>query len=651
MLVTIKSLLTFEQSVLNALIIGCGLVLVLSRPAAGKHHCGPTGVGRAAVRAGRVVLAVILIAVTGLLLQRGDDPIGVRADSWSEAYLLTAGQNYARQGLWKDYGVAQHQVITDQNPPDPYHLYNGFPVGHNLINGLWQIAGVESPRVYRLPPIACSLAALLLWFGLYARIAGHTVAVVAVAAMALSYGFLAYADHLYYHAYAMCSSAAAMCCYVRAMQPVQPRRLRWFLLTALFMFLTACFTWEYHLWMVLFIALYAVFFPSPVRRPYLALLAVPLFVGLALQIAQRHLALADVTAASSEPPGLDSGFLGDLYRRTLGFEDAVDTPPGVSLSTYPLALIRRYYNFHGLPVLSVLAMLVMLLMHDQRAPWKVREWPNGERLLVVLLCAQMGWWLVFLQHTAVHAHVMRLGLTGYALLMALVWQRCWQTARSAAFPSLARGAAVVLAVVLCYPQLEGLVTNLRVHLEDRYQDGRERGTAGVGEARKMSRLQSCIPAGAVILTNHNRLPPMRLWSQRPVYSGTLPGYPLGDSENSRMIIEMRFNHLRELYDDDLPPLYYVYIFCRGDPKSVFDNDALLRFLLLGRTRGGEHAWLRARSIINEGLRTARSAASFCPIVGEASPILVFDLQPAIPYFRELWGGQPYPTLRQYGPAR
>jgi len=70
------------------------------------------------------------------------------------------------------------------------------------------------------------------------------VGTVATLIMATSYGFLAYADNLHFHAYAMLTSAVAMRCYVRAMDPLSPRRLRWFVLAAVFMAVTAMFTWS-----------------------------------------------------------------------------------------------------------------------------------------------------------------------------------------------------------------------------------------------------------------------------------------------------------------------------------------------------------------------------------------------------------------------
>ena len=651
MLAMLTSLWTPEQTILTvAVVVCCMLLVVFGWRRRGEVPERPDGVRRTPLL-GKLVLTVALLAVAGFLAWRSADPIGVRTDSWSEANAIISGQYYARAGLLANWGAAQHQVVTDTHPSDPFFLYTRYPVGSNLINGVWQIAGVHTVALYRTLPSLCSLAAVLLWFGLYRRLAGPTVAVVAAVTMALSYGFLAYADNIYFHGYAMLASVAAMRCYVRAMQ-AERRRLRWFLLTALLMFVTAWFTWEYNLWMVLFIALYALLFKCPVRRPYLVLLALPLIVALAMQTVQRRLAFADVRVEAATDDGRQKeGILDDIYRRTLGFEEATDTPRGVTLADYPKYLLLRYYKFYGLPAAGAVAFLLMLLMSGGRAPWRIRGWSDGERLLVVLLVAGAGWWLIMLQHTAVHPHVMRHSLAGYALLMALAWVHCWRALRCGTWPLAGRVVAGALALVLCYPQLEGLYTDIQIHTHEQYAAGCERHGTGVKESRQMLELKSLVPPGAVILTNHNRRPLMRLWTGRPVYSGHSTVIPRNDKEHGRLMIEMRFNHLRELYDDHLPPLYYVHLVRTSTVEAAAAGDPLLRFLVVKSFAGDKATWERAMPILAEGWMNKHTDRSFCPIVGRVGNMLVFDLEPAIPYFRKAWSGMGFPTPREFGPPR
>ena len=661
--IAVASLWTLEQAVLSlAIVVGCAIVaFARGRPPKTKPEPQRTKAQRTNARVGLpkprsrwpVALVVVIFAAAVFLLQRSFDPVGTQAGSWSDANIIVSGRNYAREGLGAHWGAAQHQVVTERNPPDPFFIYTRYPVGSNLVNGLWQMAGVQSVAVFRWLPIGCSLVAVVLWFGLYRRIVGRGPATLAAMTMALSYGFLAYADNLHFHGYAMLTSVAAMRCYLRAMGPAEPGRLRWFLFAALLMFLTAWFTWEYHLWMVLFIALYALLFECPVRRPYLTLLAVPLFGALALQTVQRHLALAEVETAAVDNRDEQGGFLRDAYRRALGFEISHDTPRGLTLAGYPKFLLLRYYKFYGLPAVAGLAMIILLLMPDRRPPWKLGNWPNEAKLTVVLFMAGLGWWLVMMQHTAVHPHSMRHHLPAYALLMALVWLRCWKTIRSAAFRLPARVTAVLLTLVLCYPQIEGLVCVLRLHYQENYRAARDRGTSGVSESRVLSPLREVVPSGAVILTNHNRLPLVRFWSGRPVYSGTLRRFSPNDRDEARPILELRFNHLRALYDDSLPSLYYVFRFLGRTARASFDADPVLRLLLLGDTTGGEPAWERGGPILAEAWTTGRCDRSYCPIVASIrrGNMLTFQLDQAVPILRNWWDSKDPPTLRQFGQPR
>jgi len=56
--------------------------------------------------------------------------------------------------------------------------------------------------------------------------------------------------------------------------------------------------------------------------------------------------------------------LQDLYRRSVGFQAAPGSPPELTLATYPVYLLRRYYRFYGLPAEAAVGMLIMLLIRD-----------------------------------------------------------------------------------------------------------------------------------------------------------------------------------------------------------------------------------------------------------------------------------------------
>jgi hypothetical protein len=359
-----------------------------------------------------------------------------------------------------------------------------------------------------------------------------------------------------------------------------------------------------------------------------------------LQVGQQRLAFAQAQMAAGEEG--HGGILEAIYRRTLGFRTAADTPPGLTLAGYPKVLLLRYYLLYGLPAVGALAALLMLLLGQRRALWKPAEWPGEIKLVVTLLIAGSGWWLVMLQHSSVHAHVMRQGLAGYALLVALVLLRCW---RSAKLPALG------LMLALGYVQVEGLICNLRVHYQEGYQDERGRGGAGAIEMRDLSALRDIVPPGAVILTNRILLPQMRFWSERPVYAGVPLPLPGRDPATAATVLELSFNHLRELYGETLPPLYYVYRFQSPKVEVAFRDDELLRFLLTGQAQPGEAARDEAWLALEETWRTGQSTRALCPIVARVRRMLVLQADPLVPVLRRTYGARGYPTLWQFGPPR
>ncbi|MHC4674044.1 MAG: hypothetical protein ACYTBZ_16285, partial [Planctomycetota bacterium] len=157
----------FGQTVLTVTILVCCILLAFSKKKAPpkksepksnktleKTESSPQAQHRLPMPTspGKIVLVTALIAVGAFFIERGDDPLGVRPDSWSDANVIVSGRNYDRVGIWENYGAAQHQVVTEQHPSDPFFLYNKYPVGSNIINGLWHKIGVTSVRVFRLLP-------------------------------------------------------------------------------------------------------------------------------------------------------------------------------------------------------------------------------------------------------------------------------------------------------------------------------------------------------------------------------------------------------------------------------------------------------------------------------------------------------------------
>ncbi|MGB9623571.1 MAG: hypothetical protein ACPMAQ_01795 [Phycisphaerae bacterium] len=654
----LTSLWTPEQIILTAVIlIGCVAMATIrparpgepKSPSAGEENAEPPRRTTAGRRA-RLLLTIVLLAVAAFLVRRGGDPVGVRMDSWSDSNVLVSGRNYARLGLLANYGVAQHQVVTDQNPPDPFFLYTNYPPASNLINGLWRIAAVTSERVYRLLPAACSLLAVLVWFGVFERFAGPAVAVVAAITMATSWGFLAYADNLHFHAYAFLLCALAVRCLVGALAPEARHRRRRLLLMGALVFLMALFTWEYDLWILLFTAAYALLFRCPIRRAWLLLLIVPLVLATALQSAQRRAALAGAGIEAASDGRQTLGFVDHLYRRTIGFDIAEDTPEGLSLRGYPAHEALRFYKFYGVPFAAAVAMILAVLAQGRRAPWRVSQWTAGERLLVALTVASPAWWLTMMQHSSVHPHVLRHALAAYSLLMALVWVRSWRMIRSSGSDAAAQILPAILAVALLYAHADGTICNLRLHWTTDFYDPRQRSDMGHRISREYVPLQQVVPPGAVIFTN-GLVAPMRVFAERPVYCATFYPYPPNDRKNARFFIETRFNHLRQLYRDRLPSIYYVYDTGEIDLDKLASGDPLLRLLALGPQYRRPTAASECAAILREAAARGRSDRSFCPIVRMDRQLIVFRMDPLVPTLRQMFDRFGFPSPRQFGPAR
>jgi len=673
----VTGLWTPEQIILSLLVVLACAVLALARMSSVGDGVGILPAPFSPWPSRLVVLTLLAVAV--FLALRSGNPIGVRMDSWSDANVVVSGRNYARMGLFSNYGAPQHQVVTDTNPNDPFFVYTRYPVAANLINGLWQIAGVTSVRAFRALPAACSILAVLAWFRVYARFIGRAVAALAAMIFATSFGFLSYADNLHFHGYAMLTTAGAVLAFVRAMDADRLGRRRWLALCTACVFVGALFTWEYHLWLLVFFALYSILFRSarqtdiggspadaqplgantifaPAVRPealrsmrYAFWMTLPLLLAFALLALQRR-AASPATGVGGFSDAA-SGFLQDLYRRTIGFASATDRAEIGDQLAYPFQLALNFYLFYGVPLVAAAAVTTMLILADLRPRKGPRGLTPGTRLLLALIAAGCAWWMVMMQHTSVHLHVLRHAVPAYALLLAMCWQRCWRILRGDDIPLITRMAAIALMLALAYPHFEGSWCNIRLHFQRDFTDDRRREEARRDEGPVLAGIRELVPHGGVILTNHNRIPPMRLWSERPVYAATLMRYPPDDQANGRQVLEMIFNHLRELYHESLPPLYYVYAPWIADLETAFERDGILQLLLIGGEPKQPDSWrARARPALTEAMEAGRSDQSFCPILGHTGTMIVFHLGPAVPDLMKAFGSKPPPRLEDLGPA-
>jgi hypothetical protein len=203
--------------------------------------------------------------------------------------------------------------------------------------------------------------------------------------------------------------------------------------------------------------------------------------------------------------------------------------------------------------------------------------------------------------------------------------------------------------VLALNQAEGLATVVRIYASPDWVDGRGRTEAGLQERELIVPYIGVVPEGGVILTNYNRPAAMRYWLRRPVYQAWFWPTDAPATAEPRQQYELAFNHLRELYADRLPPLYYIYRVMHPDLKDAYREDPLLRLFVSGATDYSEDKWPAAQEIMEGAAEAGSSERSFCPIVKCRRPVLCFRIDRVVPQLREALSPDGFPTLKEFGP--
>jgi 4-amino-4-deoxy-L-arabinose transferase-like glycosyltransferase len=588
-----------------------------SKTARSAHPSPPKRTGWLSPQRADAIVGVTILVVAAVLVARLDDPLGVRADSWSEAEVIISGINYATGGFFSHAALPQHQVGP---PVDPYFLYANYPVLSNLLYGALHKLGADAYGLYRLPAIAASLVAVWLWYRLVTRVVDHATGVAAAVALASSFGFLAYADNIHQQAYPMAPQFGALLCVVIGIAPRTTRRWKWLLGGGLCLLLLALLTVELHLWMLIALFGYALLFGSAVRRRWLLLFVLPLCAGIALQWLQGR-------AGSPVAPAERPGFTENLYRRSLGFAAAVDTPVDasgqkVSLATYPAFVVASFHEFYRVPVWLLPVLVVFGLAGAGRLRWGPATWPPQMRLLLVLFAAALGWMGTMMQQTAVHPATMRQLLPFYGLLLGIVWVQALCIVFDTRKNLLWRAGALLIGASALIPHCRATWSNMQMHLNHQYRHEavKEPGWAESLDLRPLRAL----PEKTVILTNYGRAPLIRYWSRRPTYLAP-NAVPPGLTEESNWM-ELTLNYLRGLYHDDVPHLLYLYHVMPPTSEHIrlqLVYDPLLRMLTTGHPEP-----LTSPEAENRAIQAFRGdAPSACPILVYGRSWRCFDMTP------------------------
>jgi len=586
------------------------------------------------------IVGGVIALVAAILLIRSGDPLGVRPDSWSEAEVIVSGWGYAASGFLAYAGLPQHQIGP---PVDPYYLYANYPVASNALYGVLHLLGADAHGLYRLPAILASLAALWLWYRLAARLVDRATGVAAVIALATSAGFLSYADNIHQQAYPMAPQFGALLCLVIALAPETKRQRPWLIGCASCLLLVGLFTVELHAWLVIASAAYVALFRPRARWQWLPVLVLALLAGTALQSLQSRL-------GSPVPPEERPGFTENLYRRSIGFAAAIDTPRDtggkkLTLATYPGYMLERLGEFYGVPAwLLPLLILCGFIGATPRAP--PRQWPAQVKALVILMAAALGWMGTMMQQTSVHPATMRQLLPFWALLLAVVWTQGVRVALDPDAVLVWRVLLPLVALALVVPQAQSMWSALQMHADPQYRAPliTDAGWAESIEFGPLNRL----PADSVILTNHNRLPLIRYWSRRPTYlaSNSLPpAIPV-----ERTWLDLSINYIRGLYHEELPHLVFLYRVPRPTPENVtatLAHDPMLRALTTGSFEP-----LTTPEAQQRAARAFRGdVPAVCPILARGGNWRVFDMRPVLPEIARRYGNSPIPKLKEMPPPR
>jgi hypothetical protein len=584
---------------------------------------------------------VVLLCLTVLIVLRvrADNPLGVHSDSWSEANMIVSARNAALNGWAKYDGVAQHQVDRPPFKSDPFYFYAEYPLGASYV--MWALfdLGAQTFPALRWPATICALVTLALWYVLLCRFVGRWAALASAVVLGSSWGFLEYADNVH-HGYSNALVVGMMLCFIAGLAADGRKRLALMAGSWLLQFVNAFMSWEWYLWSQAFYWGYALLIGVPFKKRWLLVFALAPVLAFGIQSHQRSVAFGKETGG---------GLQADFLRRTISLEEATDTPPDVTLANYPLHVVKRFGQFYGIGLVPVCALALAWGVLFGGLDRSMRRLHPAFRLICVLFLCSISWWCVMLQHTAVHSHVMRHALFFYALVLGLSIAGGLQLALAADRAAWIRAVSCVVVGFFVWLHCLRTREDLRAHTDRAYKDPYV-WEMGWSESSILADFARKLPGDAILLTNHNRLPPMRYWTNMPVYWVSFSRFPFRRGTpvpGSRFRIELVTSHLGALYGDHMPRVFYAYFF-RRPPNESYQGDRIL-WQLIDRTWTEPPTPARVanfRQIVYQGKSTSKY-----PLVARGPDWLCFDASTLFSNLPEEFAKMPPPTRSDFGPPR
>jgi hypothetical protein len=359
---------------------------------------------RLATGLGRSLLALPVL-LAGLAAVR--HPLLDHGDKYSDANVLIAAQAASLDAVRGRSGLPVQQTYLP--PGEPVPPYTHYPPGPEWAHLLWRALGLQSLPELRLVSVALSALAGLLMHRAYRRLGPEPVPLLATAAWLWSLPFLALADSLHQHPYALASLALTLLLWLRHEATAPERRGR--TLAA-----AAAAAWADGWWSFENIPLVAVFVAGrAARRPALWRSAIVMWLAPCALVATRLAhnatvlgpagAVADLVGSDrieGYGPGLAD--LWEVWAVRLGFRDLGLDHHDMEIRVPLLAAAV------GLPLAALLAWLAR--------PLREREGLRSAAVSAALLMAgAAAWMLVSVTHAVLHPHLGRLLLPGAALLV------------------------------------------------------------------------------------------------------------------------------------------------------------------------------------------------------------------------------------------
>ena len=451
-------------------------------------------------------LGIVFIFVVGAFLaQRADRPLVHPGDPYSDANVLIAGQYFAANGFWRTKLLPNHVPGLGWQFPD---LYTHYPPLPDIINGVQRRLGLRTLAQFRMSSAAVSCLALGLWYVSVCYLVGPWPALISLIFLGSRRLFLLYGDSVHQFPYGWLTTYGAMLLFVLGV--ARRGRIRWLLFAGawLAIFLNAWASFEYIVWVQVFVWGYLIICGERRQWKVAAMMLTAPLLAFALHMTQ-NIACLGFSEAVADMGGAFLYRFSSLPAPSHWGPQRPEVGYVFHLRDYAQQLYARSYEWYCLNpafALLLLAILPALQREDLGEQQRLRFY---QRLLLLLGLSGVTWWVAMPQHFMIHGFTTRHAGPFFALLAALVFYFGGKFALNRRI-SLPVRALVGVALVLWAGQLTG--DTLKV------MDPQQVSAADLEVAPILQEYMPPDSLGLMMGGGHY-LPVLRYYSQRAIYQG------------------------------------------------------------------------------------------------------------------------------------